>query len=129
MSLEDHPWAAAEVPGETVDLPGEPQPASLPRQLAEIADAVGNGAVAVQPVEEHPDATLLCLPIQAPVQEEIGGVEGLILLLEDALGILQGIEQIAPHRVVAQPSRGEDGLHLLTLVALRAIIEHRRERV
>src|SRR2546422_268172 len=129
MGLEYHPWAAAEVPGETVDLLGEPPPASLAREVAEIADAVGNGAVAVQPVEQHPDATLLCLPIQAPVQEEIGGVEGLILLLEDALGILQGIEQIAPHKVVPKPSGGEDGLDVLTLVTLGDIIEHRRERM
>ena len=91
---------------------------SRPGQFVEIAEAVGQGRVAVEAIQDSTDAPAGDGIEHAPMREEVGSVEGLVLMRHDAFEICQRAQVVADHKVRLDVVLSQNRIDIGPLVAL-----------
>src|SRR5215217_3566172 len=112
-----------------VDLRSECRPPSRGRKLGETLGAVRYHHVAFVAVHEDANALLVAFPGETPRHGQSGQDGGFVRVPQYTFWSLQGAEQLDLYLMRFEPPSGEDRVYEGTLVALRRLLVHGRERV
>ena len=89
---------------------------SRAREDRQALESVGHGGVAVDAIEQHPDAAVSSGSVQTPVKVEIRRGERLVEVPQDTIHVRERADEVPPQGMGVNTSLRHDGVDVGALV-------------